>query len=92
MGLQREPAFDLINIKTPNVQIFRRADPCKDNPEFLFMVTKADATVEEAFHKNKHKQKSKDLEIQRLDYVLPCMCGPGKSFQVPIAASCKNLL
>lgn len=57
MGLQGGTAFDLINITTLSMQIFRRADPCKDNliPEFLFVMTKPNAAVEEALHENKHK-------------------------------------
>lgn len=86
LGLQRGTAFDLINITTLNVQIFRCADPCKDNliPEFLLVMTKQDAVVEEAFYENKNKQESKDLEIQRLNFVLLSIYGPGKRFYVPI--------
>lgn len=49
------------------------------SPDFIFMMTKPDAAVEELFHKkeNKHKQRSKDLEIQRLNFVLPYICGLG---------------
>lgn len=52
------------------------------SPEFLHMVTKPDAAVEENFHENKHMQESNDLEMQRSDFVLPCICvALGRAFE-----------
>lgn len=77
------------NTECANFQVCR---PMQGKPHPLFMMAKPEAAVEEAFHENKHKQKSKDLEIQSLNFVLPCMCDPGKSFHVPVVASCKGFL
>lgn len=51
------------NTECANFQVCR---PMQGKPHPLFMMTKPDAAVGEAFHENKHKQKSKDLEIQSL--------------------------